>query len=72
MLDSADFYKPYFESQGYYDWKVSVARKEVIGRMYPQDMDKFASWDTSPVRDKFPPHTHVLSVHGLQDKTVPP
>ncbi|KAL5482749.1 hypothetical protein ACEPAI_9343 [Sanghuangporus weigelae] len=70
--DRADFYKPYFDAQGYYDWKVTVARKEVIGRIYPQDLEKFASWDISPVRDNFPSNTHVITIHGLRDNTVPP
>ncbi|EJC98146.1 ectomycorrhiza-regulated esterase [Fomitiporia mediterranea MF3/22] len=72
IYDRLDFYQPYFDSQGYYDWHVTVARKDVVGRMYPHDLEKFASWDQTPVRDRFPPETHVLTIHGLQDKTVPP
>ncbi|KAH8114553.1 ectomycorrhiza-regulated esterase [Phellopilus nigrolimitatus] len=71
-VDRAGIYKPYFESQGYYDWKVTVARKPVIGRIYPRDLDIFASWDSSLVRDRFSPNTHVLTLHGLKDETVPP
>lgn len=69
-LDS--IYKPSFEAQGFHEWKVNVARKLVVGRIYPQDMDEFASWDTSLVWDKFPNNTHVLTLHGLKDQTVPP
>lgn len=71
-LDKYPVYKPFFDSQGYYEWHLTVARKEVVGRIYPQDLDGFASWNTSLVKDHFPIHTHVLSVHGLKDETVPP
>lgn len=71
-LDKYPVYKPFFDSQGYYEWHLTVARKEVVGRIYPQDLDGFASWNTSLVKDHFPTHTHVLSVHGLKDETVPP
>ena len=70
--DRKEFYRPYFEAQGYYDWKVTVARKEVVGRIYPHDLDKFASWDQNPVKERFPSGAHVLSIHGMEDKTVPP
>ncbi|KAL5524639.1 hypothetical protein ACEPAF_9779 [Sanghuangporus sanghuang] len=57
---------------GRHRMEVTVARKEVIGRIYPQDLEKFASWDISPVRDNFPSNTHVITIHGLRDNTVPP
>ncbi|EPQ54786.1 ectomycorrhiza-regulated esterase [Gloeophyllum trabeum ATCC 11539] len=65
-------YKPAFESQGFYEWRVTVARKEVNAKIYPHDLEAFAHWDTSIVWDRFPLSTHALSVHGLNDKTVPP
>ncbi|TFK48728.1 ectomycorrhiza-regulated esterase [Heliocybe sulcata] len=65
-------YKPHFDAHGFYDWKVTVARKEVAARIYPIDLETFANRDTSIVWDRFPVNTHVLSLHGLNDKTVPP
>ncbi|KAI5122817.1 hypothetical protein M0805_000159 [Coniferiporia weirii] len=70
--DHDKFYRPYFDSHGYYDWEVSVARKDVVARIYPQDMVTFAAWDTSPVQRTFPACTHVLTLHGFKDPTVPP
>ncbi|PPR05400.1 hypothetical protein CVT24_008014 [Panaeolus cyanescens] len=61
-----------FAKQGYHVWKVTVARKEIVARITPQDLDEFISWDTSFVWDQFPPTTDVLTLHGLADKTVPP
>lgn len=65
-------YKPHFDAQGFYDWKVTVARKEVVGRIFPSDLEEFIKWNTSIVWDRFPLNTHVLSLHGLNDTTVPP
>lgn len=30
------------------------------------------NWDTSLVWDRFPTDVHVLTIHGLNDATVPP
>jgi hypothetical protein len=49
-----------------------VARKVVHAKVTPADLAAFTAWDTSFVRDQFPQHTDVLTVHGLQDNTVPP
>ncbi|THH17003.1 hypothetical protein EW146_g3725 [Bondarzewia mesenterica] len=72
IFDNAHRYQTSFDERGYYDWEVVVARKRVIGRIYPADLERFASWDTSIVWDKFPQNTDMLSVHGLTDKVVPP
>ncbi|KAJ7505756.1 ectomycorrhiza-regulated esterase [Mycena galericulata] len=61
-----------FSVDGYYDWTTTVARKPVTVRVHPTDVDLFVSWDTSLVWDKFPANVHVLTIHGLSDKTVPP
>ncbi|KAJ7766512.1 ectomycorrhiza-regulated esterase [Mycena maculata] len=61
-----------FAADGYYDWTTTVARKPVTVRVHPADVDLFVSWDTSLVWDKFPANIHVLTIHGLSDKTVPP
>jgi len=66
------FYQPSLDEQGYYEWKVKVAGKEQIGKVYAGDVERFAAWDTSFVWDKFPRGIHVLTVHGLADETVPP
>ena len=49
-----------------------VARKTVKFVITGKDLDDFEAWDTSIVWTKFPQHMDVLTVHGLQDKTVPP
>lgn len=51
---------------------MKVAGQEKIGRIFPGDVERFASWDTSFVWDQFPLQTHVLTLHGLADETVPP
>ncbi len=61
-----------FPSQGYAEWKVTVARKPVVGTVYPGDMATFASIDTAMIVEKMPQHIHILTIQGLQDKTVPP
>jgi hypothetical protein len=57
---------------GYADWNVRVAGKPVTGRIYPKDVETFAGWDTSFIRDSFPPKVDVLTIHGLVDNVVPP
>ncbi|KAI0313242.1 ectomycorrhiza-regulated esterase [Amylostereum chailletii] len=57
--------------QGYFEWRVTVARKPLVVRITAQDMDAFARWDTSIVWERFPARTDVLTVHGLRDMTVP-
>jgi len=51
---------------------VVVARKEVLGRIYPKDVEDFMAWDTSLVWDHFPRNIHVITIHGLSDATAPP
>lgn len=64
-------YKSSFDSKGYYEWKAIVARKEVIGIIRPEDVDEFASWDSSYLWKEFPRSVHVLTIHGMKDETVP-
>ncbi len=61
-----------FKTQGYYTWNVTVARKQIAARIYPHDVEKFCSWDTSFIWDQFPKETDILTLHGLVDTTVPP
>jgi hypothetical protein len=65
-------YKEGFETKGYHISISPVARKPTEFKIYPSDLALFASWDTSLVWDQFPPSADVLTMHGLQDKTVPP
>ncbi|KAI6117871.1 Alpha/Beta hydrolase protein [Pisolithus croceorrhizus] len=71
IYDQMCNYKEAFDTMGYYEWKVSVARKQVLQRVYPKDLEEFASWDTGIVWDNFPPTINVLTVHGLADGVVP-
>jgi len=59
------------DTKGCYEWHVTVARKPTIGRIYLKDLQDFMSWDTSIVWNEFPAHVDVLSIHGIQDQTVP-
>ena len=65
-------YSSSFESRGFFEWNVTVARKDVLGKIYPEDLVKFAAVDTSIVWDHTPSNVHVLTVHGLDDRQVPP
>lgn len=69
---AAQIWKRSFETQGYHEWQVTVAREAVTVKIYPEDLATFSAWDTSIVWDHFPASVHVLSLHGLSDKTVPP
>jgi hypothetical protein len=70
--DSYGLYQPSMEKQGYYEYKGRVAGKEQVGKVFPEDVVQFAKWDSSYLWDQFPQHTHVLTIHGLADKLVPP
>ncbi|EGO23737.1 hypothetical protein SERLADRAFT_470020 [Serpula lacrymans var. lacrymans S7.9] len=72
IYDGTEKWKDEFDSKGYHEWKVTVARKPVIQRIYPEDLEEFSRWDSSIVWDWFPSSIDVLTIHGLADKTVPP
>ncbi|KII90826.1 hypothetical protein PLICRDRAFT_158204 [Plicaturopsis crispa FD-325 SS-3] len=65
-------YKAAFDSVGYHDRQVTVARKTFTARVYPKDIESFINWDTSLVWERFPLATDVLTIHGLADQVVPP
>jgi hypothetical protein len=65
-------YEDAIRKQGYGEWKVKVAGKSVIGKVYPEDIDAFASWDNSYIEDAFPKAVDVLTLHGLADEVVTP
>jgi len=60
------------ETQGSYTAKAIVARKPFECSVSYADLAQFSSVDTSLVWDRFPRHTHVLTMHGLRDRVVPP
>ena len=74
MLESAGSqrWSESFAKQGYYEWHVTVARKPIVARIYPHDVEKFCSWNTSIIWEQFPSETDVLTLHGLADTIVPP
>ncbi|KAF8517416.1 Alpha/Beta hydrolase protein [Hysterangium stoloniferum] len=72
IRDRHAVHQPAIDKQGFYEWKVRVAGEEKVGKIYPGDVERFATWDTSYLWDSFPQRTHVLTVHGLADDTVPP
>lgn len=71
VLDGAKAYQEEFAAKGYYDWNVVVARKAVVQKIYPHDLEEFSRWKSSIVWDQFPLSIHVLTIHGLADETVP-
>ncbi|KDQ06802.1 hypothetical protein BOTBODRAFT_120994 [Botryobasidium botryosum FD-172 SS1] len=73
MLSYASaYYAPDFAAKGYHEWKATVLGKPVSQRVYPSDIDAFASWDTGYLWTKTPPGVHVLTLQGLADKVVHP
>ncbi|KAF9241080.1 Alpha/Beta hydrolase protein [Melanogaster broomeanus] len=71
LIDGAEVYQEEFATKGYYDWNLMVARKPVVQRIYPQDLEEFSRWNSGIVWDSFPSSVDVLTIHGLADKTVP-
>ncbi|XP_006462461.1 hypothetical protein AGABI2DRAFT_72188 [Agaricus bisporus var. bisporus H97] len=69
--EGAQHWEEAFKKQGYFEWKVTVARKQVIAKINPQSVEDFCSWDTSFVWEQFPKETDVLTIHGTADKIVP-
>ncbi|KAA1476889.1 ectomycorrhiza-regulated esterase [Dentipellis sp. KUC8613] len=72
IYDVSQHYVESFATKGYFDWELTIARKPVVGRIYPHDLVKFAAWDSAIVWDRFPQHVDALTIHGLADKVVPP
>ncbi|KIM24729.1 hypothetical protein M408DRAFT_331689 [Serendipita vermifera MAFF 305830] len=65
-------YEDEFREKGYGEWHVRVAGKPVIGKIYPKDVESFASWDISYIASSFPDPVNVLTVQGMADAIVPP
>ncbi|KAJ3549163.1 hypothetical protein NM688_g5213 [Phlebia brevispora] len=60
------------DANGFFIRKESVARQPWEGRITKEDMEEFATFDSSLVWNFFPDNAHVLTLHGLADQTVPP
>ncbi|KAG0704852.1 ectomycorrhiza-regulated esterase [Suillus ampliporus] len=71
IYDNVKNYKEQWDTKGYFERTLSVARQTVVERIYPHDLEEFSQWNTEIVWDKFPAHIDVLTLHGLADKTVP-
>lgn len=71
-LDRLEVYRSAFDSEGFYDWHVTVARQPKVGRIFPEDLAKFAAVNTSIVWERAPANLHVLTIHGMEDRQVPP
>lgn len=70
-IDGTEAYQEEFATKGYYDWNVVVARKAVVHKIYPHDLEEFSRWNSAIVWDHFPSSIDVLTIHGLADRTVP-
>ncbi|KIJ17869.1 hypothetical protein PAXINDRAFT_175606 [Paxillus involutus ATCC 200175] len=71
IYDVTEAYQEDFATKGYHEWSLTVARKPVTQRIYPQDLEEIARWNSSIVWDRFPSSIDVFTIHGLIDKTVP-
>ncbi|KAI0078260.1 ectomycorrhiza-regulated esterase [Panus rudis PR-1116 ss-1] len=58
--------------EGFYITRAVVARKELVIRTTTEELYEFMTFDPTPVWDQFPKETHVLTVHGMKDRIVPP
>ena len=72
MVGLVSHYEDEIRERGYGAWKVKVAGKHIIGKVTPEGIDAFASWDNSYIEDAFPKAVDVLTIHGLADEIVPP
>lgn len=69
--DGVKAYKDEVATKGYYEWNVVVARKPIVQKIYPHDLEEFSRWNSGVVWDEFPSSIDVLTIHGLADRTVP-
>lgn len=61
-----------FDKQGYALWTVKIEGKKVSRKVTPEDVVEFGQTDTTYVQDAFPPHTDVLTIHGMRDTMCEP
>ncbi|KZP26648.1 ectomycorrhiza-regulated esterase [Athelia psychrophila] len=71
IYDRMSVWAPEIETNGFYTWRTTVARKSVVGRIYPEGLADFAAWDTSFLWTEYPSQVDVLTVHGVRDDVVP-
>lgn len=71
IFDKEPIYRNEFDTKGYYEWKLIVAQKPIVQRVYPQDLKEISSWNTTIIWDEFPHTIDVLTIHGLADDVVP-
>lgn len=64
--------KKELDETGKYVDSAVVARKQISVTVTKADLDVFATFDSSYVWDRFPVSTDVLTLHGMQDRVVPP
>ncbi|KAG8959262.1 hypothetical protein FRC03_008217 [Tulasnella sp. 419] len=57
---------------GYSITKAKVAGEYREWKVYPEDIDRFSSYDASFIWKEFPQETDVLTLHGMSDTVVPP
>ncbi|KIK98979.1 hypothetical protein PAXRUDRAFT_610013 [Paxillus rubicundulus Ve08.2h10] len=71
IYDGTETYQEDFATKGYYERSLTVARNAVTQRIYPQDLEEIARWNSGIVWDRFPSSIDVFTIHGLVDRTVP-
>ncbi|EMD39974.1 hypothetical protein CERSUDRAFT_112216 [Gelatoporia subvermispora B] len=57
--------------QGWFEERQTVARKPFRAIVTLEQLEAFARFNAAHVWDDFPQSTHVLTLHGVQDKVVP-
>jgi len=72
IYDSIAKFRHDLDTKGYFIRNETVARQPWSAKITREDMEEFANFDSTMVWDHFPTSAHVLTMHGLKDKTVPP
>lgn len=61
-----------FDKQGYALWTAKIGGVKISQKVLPEDVVDFGKTDTSYVQPDFPPHTDVLTIHGMRDTMCEP
>ncbi|KAL4251867.1 hypothetical protein ABKN59_002648 [Abortiporus biennis] len=70
IYDTAD--REALRTQGFYKVTCPIAGKPTTFTITKEHLEEFSAFDTSLIWDKFPSHVHVLTLHGMGDRVVPP
>jgi len=71
LLETNGYLVDAWRQQGYYERKATVARKQVVSRIYPDDFYGFVNWKNDFIWTDCPSQVHILTIHGIADQVVP-